>query len=71
MGTEFEPGLAKGVMRYLFVILFILSCSILPANAQNQPAPGIEKNTFVPGEKMVFQVYSNLNKLFFHPEYYD
>lgn len=27
------------------------------SEAQNLPGPGIEKNNFIPGEKMVFQVY--------------
>jgi len=37
-------------------ISLMIVCSFL-AVAQNLPGPGIERNNFIPGEKMVFQVY--------------
>jgi hypothetical protein len=56
-------------MKYTIYILVMLQFSILEARAQDNPriestedlenltGPGIEKNNFVPGEKLVFQVY--------------
>lgn len=44
-------------MRFtLFIISILLFCSVM-SEAQNLPGPGLERNNFVPGEKMVFQVY--------------
>ena len=45
-------------MRYSWLIVFILVFSFpFPTRAQNLTGPGMEKNNFIPGEKMVFQVY--------------
>ena len=45
------------MMRIALFTIIILITNLLPAKAQNLPGPGIEKNNFVPGERMVFQVY--------------
>lgn len=43
-------------MRFINAIICIF-CLSITAHSQNLPGPGMEKNNFVPGEKMVFQVY--------------
>jgi hypothetical protein len=46
------------IMRYSQIIAIILIlCTSVCSRAQNLPGPGIERNNFIPGEKMVFQVY--------------
>lgn len=44
-------------MRFILPLASILLFCTFGAGAQNLPGPGLEKNNFVPGEKMVFQVY--------------
>ena len=44
-------------MRTILSAIFFGLISPLLLEAQNLPGPGIEKNTFIPGEKLVFQVY--------------
>jgi len=44
-------------MRFIPAIICILSLSTLFTEAQNLPGPGINKNNFVPGEQLVFQVF--------------
>ncbi|MFC2113650.1 DUF3108 domain-containing protein [Bacteroidota bacterium] len=45
-------------MQYKLLILYVLIFNFTGmCLAQNLPGPGMEKNNFMPGEKMVFQVY--------------
>ncbi len=44
-------------MRFILPLASILLFCTFGSGAQNLPGPGLEKNNFMPGEKMVFQVY--------------
>lgn len=44
-------------MRFIVPIISILLLCSAGTGAQNLPGPGMEKNNFVPGERLVFQVY--------------
>ncbi len=44
-------------MRFKVPIISILLLCSSGTGAQNLPGPGMEKNNFVPGERLVFQVY--------------
>ncbi len=44
-------------MRFIVPIISILLLCSSGTGAQNLPGPGMEKNNFVPGERLVFQVY--------------
>lgn len=44
-------------MRFIVPIISILLLCSPGTGAQNLPGPGMEKNNFVPGERLVFQVY--------------
>lgn len=44
-------------MRIPAIIISSLILSLSISEAQNLPGPGVDENNFIPGEKMVFQVY--------------
>ncbi|MFC2116678.1 DUF3108 domain-containing protein [Bacteroidota bacterium] len=44
-------------MRFISALISILLLCSFGIEGQNLPGPGLEKNNFIPGERMVFQVY--------------
>ncbi len=49
--------MVKEIMKPALLCIGFVILGMQALHAQNPLGPGIEKNTFVPGERMVFQVY--------------